>query len=660
MAPADDGVDERHLPVGETADGDSLRLPTEEVLTGRAFITGKSGSGKSNSVSVVIEELLERQYPVLVVDTDGEYYGLKEEYELLHAGADDGCDIQVSPEHAERLATIALEENVPVILDVSGFLDEDAADELVFETAKHLFAKEKKLKKPFLLVVEEVHEYIPEGAGMGETGRMLIKVGKRGRKHGLGVVGISQRPADVKKDFITQANWLVWHRLTWENDTKVVGRIVGSEYETAVPELDAGEAFVQADWTDEAVTRVQFKRKRTFDAGATPGLDDFERPELKSVSDTLVEDLADIRDAEEQRQDRIAELERRVENREERIAELETELERARDVSAAARKLANAVAHGDPERDRSGARNAAGETNAAGTAAQATLDADASSNDEGDASATPDDVAALRNRVAELEARLAAVGDEGVADGDEASESDGSAVGVTDDTSGDAVGDAGPSAADGTDTDAESDAVPDFEAQLAELGRDDGGDADETATGAAREDDAERIEPTERIGDVLDRLQQSSERERASREHERERERAAGVTAGTSASARPAKGERDERDTDDASGDTAALLDAPAVRTRLDAARRASQCNEPTAEAAYERLADRPRSARALVDATGASMEAVHSLLVELRGRDLVVRDRERRYAFHEPALRGLVDDPRAERGELGEQWRVE
>ncbi|WP_081641540.1 ATP-binding protein, partial [Halarchaeum acidiphilum] len=372
---SEDAVDERSLPVGETANGDSLTLPTEEVLTGRGFVTGKSGGGKSNSVSVVLEELLERQYPVMVVDTDGEYYGLKEEYELLHAGADEGCDIRVSPEHAERLATIALEENVPVILDVSGFLDEDEADELVFETAKHLFAKEKKLKKPFLLVVEEVHEYIPEGAGMGETGRMLIKVGKRGRKHGLGVVGISQRPADVKKDFITQANWLVWHRLTWENDTKVVGRIVGSEYEAEVPDLDAGEAFVQADWTDEAVRRVQFKRKRTFDAGATPGLDDFERPELKSVSDTLVEDLADITATEEQRQDRIADLERRVENREERIAELESELDRARDVSAAARKLANAVAHGDSGRSPDGSRDADAEQSGVDATAQASLDA---------------------------------------------------------------------------------------------------------------------------------------------------------------------------------------------------------------------------------------------------------------------------------------------
>ncbi|GGL69321.1 hypothetical protein GCM10009039_29120 [Halocalculus aciditolerans] len=339
-----------------------------------------------------MEELLEKGYPVLVVDTDGEYYGLKEEYELLHAGADEECDIQVLPEHAEKLATLALEENVPVILDVSGFLDEEASDELVRETARHLFAKEKKLKKPFLLVIEECHEYIPEGGGMGETGRMLIKVGKRGRKHGLGIVGISQRPADVKKDFITQANWLVWHRLTWENDTKVVGRIVGDEYGSAVSDLEPGEAFVQFDWADAEVSRFRFKRKRTFDAGATPGLDDFERPELKSVSDALVEDLGEISEVKEQREDRIADLERKLENREQRIAELENELSQAKDVSDAARKLANAMAHGAPDAIQSQLPTAG--ANAA--------DGDADAADEG----APAAVAELEERIEELETEL--------------------------------------------------------------------------------------------------------------------------------------------------------------------------------------------------------------------------------------------------------------
>ncbi len=297
----------------------------------------------SNTASVVLEDLLANNFPCFIIDADGEYYGLKETYEILHAGADEECDITVSPEHAEKLASLALEENIPIILDISGYLDRSAANQLVRETARHLFAKEKKLKKPFLVVVEEIHEHIPERGGLDDTGRMLIKIGKRGRKHGLGLLGISQRPADVKKDFITQANWLVWHRLTWDNDTRVAGRVIGDEYAEAIPELGDGEAFLQTDWTDTEIRRVQFRRKRTFDAGATPGLDDFERPELKSVSDGLLSELESITDRQQQRQDRIEQLQAQLDQKERRIEELQSELEQAHAVSTAAENLVTAI-----------------------------------------------------------------------------------------------------------------------------------------------------------------------------------------------------------------------------------------------------------------------------------------------------------------------------
>jgi hypothetical protein len=336
----DDALPPERIPLDESGE---TTLPIVEVLTGRAFLTGKSGAGKSNSASVVAEELLDRGYPLVVVDTDGEYWGLKEEYEILHVGADEECDLQVSSEHAPKLAELALEDNVPIILDVSGFLDEDEGDALVRETAHELFHREKKLKKPFLLLVEEIHEYIPEGGGLDETGRMLIKVAKRGRKRGLGLAGMSQRPADVKKDFITQCDWLLWHRLTWENDTNVVRRVVGSEYADAVQDLADGEAFLMADFLDADVQRVQVRRKRTFDAGATPDLDDFERPDLKTVSGDLVDELEEISEREERRQDRLAQLEAELEEKQERIDELERELEDDQEMVEMADKFAEAM-----------------------------------------------------------------------------------------------------------------------------------------------------------------------------------------------------------------------------------------------------------------------------------------------------------------------------
>ena len=337
---------EETITVGNVSRGDAegtpVELPIVDLLTGRGFVTGKSGSGKSNSASVVAEKLLDRGYSLLAVDIDGEYYGLKEEYEILHVGGDEECDLQVTEDHAGKIAELALEGSVPIILDVSSFLDESKARDLLTAVTKHLFAKGKKQKQPFLMLVEEIHEYIPEGGGLDECGRMLIKISKRGRKHGLGIVGISQRPADVKKDFITQCDWLVWHRLTWNNDTKVVGRILGSEYANYIEEMNDGECFLMTDWAEE-IRPVQFERKRTFDAGATPGLDDFERPELKSVSGDLVEELQEITDERERRENRVNELERELEQRDERIRDLERQLSEARDLKRMADRFSRAM-----------------------------------------------------------------------------------------------------------------------------------------------------------------------------------------------------------------------------------------------------------------------------------------------------------------------------
>jgi hypothetical protein len=596
----------RRIDVGRNADGAPVSLPVEEVLTGRSFLTGKSGAGKSNTVSVVIEKLLDAGYPVLIVDTDGEYYGLKEEYELLHAGADEECDIQISPEHAEKVAELALEENVPVILDVSGYLDESEASDLIRETARHLFAKEKKLKKPFLLVVEEVHEYIPEGGGLDDTGRMLIKVGKRGRKHGLGIVGISQRPADVKKDFITQANWLVWHRLTWQNDTDVVKRVVGSEYAGEVADLDDGEAFLQRDWTDGGVTRVQFDRKKTFDAGATPGLEDFERPELKSVSDGLVDDLAEITDAKERERDRIEELEAKLDAKNDRIEELQGELRAARDVSRAAKRMADALTGGGTEDRAFGYEKRLEAKDERIEELQEELEAKRAT------------IRDLRDRV-ETATGHRTFGEYEEPKDDEPVEAgsgtDGEAA--SERTEPDPGGDAGDDGVDlgvlaGAGTDGSRDGV-------AAAGGD-GGDGSGIGGGPTGDDTDGRGVDDDLIDEHMDRLRRKGER----------------LQAETAAVPPGADLEIDEM---------LELVHAEPVVAAIDAAHRDSLCNHEHAWSIVAALvAQAPMRLEDLAECVPLDSEAVGSFLAELDTRSLVARDRDRRYRLNTAEMRCLTD----------------
>ena len=345
----------------------NIDIPTVEVLTGRGFITGKSDSGKSNTGGVILEELLEQSMPCLIVDIEGEYYGLKEEFEVLHIGADEECDLQVGIEHAEKVAEICLDQNIPVVLDVSGYLESKTQEKLIDEVLGQLFTKEKKAKTPFLIVVEEAHEFVPQ-EGSTDCSSIILKIAKRGRKRGLGIMGLTQRPASLDKDFITQCNWKVWHRLDYSTDLEVVRKVLeknkprnecidrevcancGIEYEMqsfddlsdakcpecgteprnwrqVISNLKPGEGVLEADYLDFKARRVKFLRKETFDAGATPDLQEFEEPELKQVSEQLVGELQKISENKKQERNRIEELESVIEEKEDRIEELEKEVE---------------------------------------------------------------------------------------------------------------------------------------------------------------------------------------------------------------------------------------------------------------------------------------------------------------------------------------------
>lgn len=271
------------IPESITVSDGEYAFPISDLLTGRGAVFGKSGSGKSNTAGVLAEELLEFGLPIVIIDVEGEYWGLTERYDVRYAGTTTGADVAVSIEKVDELVSMVLEDNEPLIMDLSGMTDEDVIDAFLSSYVSRLFERENQLRKPCLLFVEEIHEFLPQTGRIGAFSDVLITVAKRGRKRGLGLCGLSQRPAAVDKEFITQCDWIVWHRLTWENDTKVVEKILGSVAAEPVPTLEDGEALVMTDW-NEALTRVQFQRKRTFDAGRTPDLSVFEGADLDSPS----------------------------------------------------------------------------------------------------------------------------------------------------------------------------------------------------------------------------------------------------------------------------------------------------------------------------------------------------------------------------------------
>lgn len=119
------------------------------------------------------------------------------------------------------------------ILDISG-LPNEVAGPLTAALARLLFSyklhetREEREKDPILLVCEEAHRYVPDRgeAQYSAAQNAIRRIAREGRKYGIGLMLVSQRPADVESTVLSQCNsWLVL-RLTNGTDQEHVGRFL--------------------------------------------------------------------------------------------------------------------------------------------------------------------------------------------------------------------------------------------------------------------------------------------------------------------------------------------------------------------------------------------------------------------------------------------------
>ena len=118
---------------------------------------------------------------------------------------------------------------------------------LMFQYKLYQTSEERK-KDPILLVCEEAHRYVPDrGEAEYATAQNAIRrIAREGRKYGLGLMLVSQRPADVESTVISQCGtWLVL-RLTNQADQQHVARFLPdglSGMTKALPNLAQQEAI---------------------------------------------------------------------------------------------------------------------------------------------------------------------------------------------------------------------------------------------------------------------------------------------------------------------------------------------------------------------------------------------------------------------------------
>ena len=92
---------------------------------------------------------------------------------------------------------------------------------LVFDYA--LWARSEP-QRPILLVCEEAHRYIPSGTtGTGQAARKILeRIAKEGRKYGVALGLITQRPSDLAEGVLSQCGTIISMRLNNDRDQQYV------------------------------------------------------------------------------------------------------------------------------------------------------------------------------------------------------------------------------------------------------------------------------------------------------------------------------------------------------------------------------------------------------------------------------------------------------
>ncbi len=108
-------------------------------------------------------------------------------------------------------------------------------------------------RHPIALFCDEAHLYLPVNAAdnMDERGlKNFERIAKEGRKYGVSLVVISQRPADVSKTILSQCGNFIAMRLTNPEDQNVIRRLFPDnlgDFAEMLPILDVGEGLVVGD-----------------------------------------------------------------------------------------------------------------------------------------------------------------------------------------------------------------------------------------------------------------------------------------------------------------------------------------------------------------------------------------------------------------------------
>jgi len=260
---------------------DNLMLPIEAV-TETFAILGKRGKGKTNTAVVLVEELIGAGLPTVVIDPTGVWWGLRSSADGKRAGlpvvifGGEHGDLPLEATAGILVADTVVDHRHPVVIDLSG-LSKTSGRRFVTEFLERLYHRNREVLH---IAIDEADLFAPQRVG-ADTARMLgamDDIVRRGRAHGIGVTLITQRPAVINKDVLSQAEVLVALGMTGPRDVAAIDEWVrlhadeddARQVKASLASLPVGTAWVWSPGWLGILRQVHVRRRRTFDSSATP------------------------------------------------------------------------------------------------------------------------------------------------------------------------------------------------------------------------------------------------------------------------------------------------------------------------------------------------------------------------------------------------------
>jgi hypothetical protein len=260
--------------------GRGLKLDPDYIGGGTFALLGKKGAGKSFTTRVLAEEFWDHQVPFALIDPMGANWGLRSSAD----GKGEGIPVPIfGGEHGdaplERTAGAVMADllidGLSMILDLSGLGSRAAERQFGLDFFERLYRGNSTLVH---VLLDEADLFAPQKPAAGDQPLLGVteNIVRRGRNRGIAITLISQRPAVINKDVLTQVDGLWLLRITSPQDREAARtwmeaagepdevRVVTSSLAT----LKNGEAWV---WIPElgVFQRVQVRMARTFDSSPT-------------------------------------------------------------------------------------------------------------------------------------------------------------------------------------------------------------------------------------------------------------------------------------------------------------------------------------------------------------------------------------------------------